>query len=169
MPVDFVDATRLGCVKGGNIKKREWNGEIWSYGLLLPGCTRGRKETFAMQTPRIVAPKKFQAVTLTMQRQGPKGPESWDALSEAGQGACANVQNLLSQEDDSGFVCPMSSKQILSSTKSRLSHQHGMLPKNPSPKHKVFVLICHLFPTVSPLWIILCKQDFPKVFWCISF
>lgn len=112
-----------------------------------------------MQTPRIVALKKFQAVTLTMQRQGPKGPESWDALSEAGQGACANVQNLLSQEDDSGFVCPMSSKQILSSTKSRLSHQHGMLPKNPSPKHKVFVLICHLFPTVSPLWIILCIES----------
>lgn len=32
MPVDFVDATKLGCVKGGNIKKKrmKWqNMESW--------------------------------------------------------------------------------------------------------------------------------------------
>lgn len=32
MPVDFVDATKLGCVKGGNIKKKE--NEMAKYGVM---------------------------------------------------------------------------------------------------------------------------------------
>lgn len=71
MPVDFVDATKLGCVKGGNMKKENKMAKYGGMDCCYQVETRGRKETFAMQTPRIVAHKNFQAVTLTMQRQGP--------------------------------------------------------------------------------------------------
>lgn len=117
-------------VKGGNVQQTDTQ-RAKSKGR-DHCCARGRKGKFTMQTLGIPTGKHLQAVTRPI-------PLAL-GCSETVQGASAKVLNLLSQESYSGLCNLMSSKCTFSSTRRRLNHEPGAVPKNSSPKHKGFWL-----------------------------
>lgn len=126
-----VTTLEMAVCKGGNVQTDTQMAKSKGRGHC---CARGRKETCTMQTLGIHTGKNLRAVTLPH-------PWPWElGCTKTVQGACAKVLNLLSQEIYSGLCDLMSSKGTFSSTRRRLNHEPGAVPKNSCPKHKGFWL-----------------------------